>query len=183
MKIRILLLVVCLTMGHVSNAQDQEIKQQFFVSVGLLDMSYIEKIPNFFGNSRSISGVPGVGLFEYRISKNRLGVGISAFSRSLDQDVWGEKRSHRFFGILPHFDLYWVNQKKYQVSSQMAVGYRFGETTTTNENNSYFRSLYSRPAFQFIPLSVTYGNGNWFGRFEVGIGHKGFGTLGLGLRL
>lgn len=183
MKIRIILLFVCLTISHAAKAQNQELKQQLFVSVGILDISYIEQFEILIGNGQNVNGLPGVGLLEYRMSKNRLGLGFSAFSRSLDQEIWGETRSHRFFGILPHFDFYWVNQENYQVSSQLAVGYRFGETTTIEQNNSIFVSLYRRPAFQIIPLSVTYGNGRWFGRFEVGIGHKGFGTLGLGLQL
>jgi len=180
MKIRILLLVAFLSAFLTSKAQDQELKQQLFVSVGFLDFSYLE---NLFDDNFGVSGLPGVGMVEYRLSQNRFGAGVSVFSRYLNEELpWGNK-SHRFLGILPHFDFYWVNEKKYQVSSQMAVGYRFGETTTTDQNSAYFVSLYRRPAFQIIPLSVSYGTGRWFGRFEVGFGHKGFGTLGLGLQL
>ncbi len=163
-----------------SIAQDGTLKQQLFASVGVLDFSYIEKL---FGSNGSVSGLPGVGMLEYRLSQNRIGAGVSVFSRSLDQQSWNETRSHRFFSIMPHLDFYWVNNETYQVSSQLAVGYRFGETTTTGNSNGYFVSLYRRGAFQIIPLSVAAGRGRWLGRFELGIGHKGFASLGIGLQL
>lgn len=180
MKLRLFLLFVGIGFTMESNAQDRSVKQQLFASIGALDFSYIE---NFFGSNGSVSGLPGVGMLEYRLSQNRIGAGVSVFSRSLDQEKWNETRAHRFLGIIPHFDFYWVNTGNYQVSSQLAVGYRFGETTITDNANGYFVSLYRRGAFQIIPLSVTAGRGRWLGRFEVGIGHKGFASLGIGLQL
>jgi hypothetical protein len=180
MKLRLFLLFVCIAVALEANAQEGKLKQQLFASVGVLDFSYIE---NLFGSDGTVSGLPGVGLLEYRLIQNKIGAGVSVFSRSLDQERWGETRAHRFVGIMPHFDFYWVNAEKYQVSSQLAVGYRFGETTTTGNSNGYFVSLYRRPAFNLIPLSVTAGWGRWLGRFELGLGHKGFGTLGIGLQL
>ncbi|MDP2189550.1 MAG: hypothetical protein Q8J69_12800 [Sphingobacteriaceae bacterium] len=180
MKLRIFLFSICLWAAFTAKAQEDQLKQQVFLSAGILDFSYLE---NFFGSDGSSYGLPGLGLLEYRLSANRLGVGVSVFSRQLEQERWTQSRSHRFFCILPHFDYYWVNDEKYQVSSQLALGFRFGETTTTDNFNAYFVSLYRRPAFQIIPLSVTFGSGRWLGRFEVGMGHKGFGTLGIGLQL
>lgn len=180
MKIRIIICLVCLFSFSTVKAQDSELKQQIFVSGGLLDLSYLE---NFFNSSGGVSGLPIMGWVEYRVFRDHIGVGVSVFNRALNQEVWGENRAHRFYGVLPHFDFFWVNNHNYQVSSQLAIGYRFGQTIITDNNNAYFEALYRRAAFQLIPLSVTYGKGHWFGRFEVGLGHKGFGSLGIGLQL
>jgi hypothetical protein len=180
MKVRIILLFICLTATFRINAQDSQLKQQVFLSIGVLDFSYLE---NLVGSNGGVYGLPGLGMLEYRLSMNRFGVGISAFSRVLEQKRFSQTRSHQFIGVMPHFDFYWVNNDNYQVSSQMAFGYRFGETTLRDDNNAFFTSLYRRPAFQIVPLSVTVGSGRWLGRFEVGIGHKGFGTLGVGFKL
>jgi hypothetical protein len=162
---------------------------QLSLQYGFFDMTLLEE---FFRYSvdldpMDINAHPGLPMLEYRLVRKRIGVGLTLGSRMVQlerslQSTWTfglQSREANYLMVMPSLEWYWVTQGNYVVSSQLGLGMRYAQIKETYFNGD--RDIYreERFAFQISPLVVSYGGRQIQGRFDVGIGHKGFVALGL----
>ncbi len=186
----ILLFLVLLGPGE-AQAQKRPRAHQFFLSYGLLDLTYLGHALQFSFSDHvqhRLMGQPGLPTLEYRQVREHFGFGISVGSRSLlstrryyDGRVFSN--NYRYNLVLPHVEYFWVAQGNYVVSSQLGIGFQSVRDISMFQNTVVDYSEYNRVAFQFSPLLVSYGTRKVQARFEVGFGHKGFGSIGIGYQL
>lgn len=176
----------------VSSAQKSPRAHQFFVSYGLLDLTYLGHAARFTFSKDMVQhrlmGQPGLAILEYRQVREHFGFGISVSSRNLlsvrryaDGSVFSN--NYRYNLVLPHIEYFWVAQGNYVVSSQLGIGFQAVRDIALFQQTVIDYSEYNRLAFQFSPLIVSFGTRKVQARFDVGIGQKGFGSIGLGYQL
>lgn len=173
------------------NGQKSRRAHQFFVSYGLLDFTYLDHALRYsfsYNVQHRLMGQPGLTLLEYRQVREHFGFGIAVSSRTLlstrrynDGRVFSN--NYRYNLLMPHIEYFWVAQGNYVVSSQLGIGFRSVRDIYMLHNTIISNSEYNRIAYQFTPLIVSFGTRKIQARFDVGIGHKGFGSIGIGYQL
>ncbi|MFN3528321.1 MAG: hypothetical protein ACK417_00185 [Bacteroidia bacterium] len=166
-------------------------KNQLFVNYGLLDLSYMMQLIQVFQFTMDdvrLEGQPGQFNIEYRYRFDYVGVGGSLFARQFHYSFLnGQGQLHhshnmRYMGLMAHVDVYWLQDPGFSFSSQIGVGIRQVQDNYRSDiNPSYVHDIY-KAAFQVTPIIMTFGNHNVHGRFDMGVGHRGFVAVGIGMQ-
>lgn len=178
---------------HAQNSRESApFAHQLSLQYGLVDMTLLEDWFRFTLDAftpMDLIASPGLPLIEYRFVRQRIGLGITFGARKIQNErlefnAWNVNRDLQFREanyvlVMPSLEWYWVTQGNYVVSSQLGLGIRYVDVTQTrfNGDTEFFRE--QRIAYQLSPLVVSYGGRKIQGRFDVGVGHKGFLALGL----
>jgi hypothetical protein len=182
----VLLLLLC-SMG----VQAGPPKNQFFVAYGLLDVVYLRQLVEVFQatpDNLSLHGPVGQIFIEYKYRKNDVAFGFSAFTREFSYSrttTDGILRDHydkQFSGLVFQVDYFWLNGPYRTLSSQLGLGLRYWREQYNSDINNPYKTQQMAPAIQFTPILMTFGNHLWHARMDMGIGHRAFVGLGLGVQ-
>lgn len=166
-------------------------KHQFFVAYGLLDVVYLKQLVEVFQatpDNLSLYGPPGQFFIEYKYRKHDFALGFSAFtrefsySRTTTDGILRDSFNKQFTGALFQVDYYWLNTPYRTLSSQLGLGLRHWRERYSSDINSPYVTVQMAPAVQFTPILMTFGNQLWHARMDMGIGHRAFVGVGLGMQ-